>query len=44
MNEDSSVVVCDVRMAWSEPEIIEISVEQTKGLGGGGPDFGSELS
>jgi hypothetical protein len=44
MNEESSVVVCDARMEWSQPNIIEIAVEQTEGLGGGGPDFGSELS
>ncbi|MDD4972308.1 MAG: hypothetical protein PHT07_23005 [Paludibacter sp.] len=30
--------------AWIKPEIVVFSItEKTQGLGGGGPDFGSEL-
>jgi hypothetical protein len=31
--------------SWIKPEITVVSIaEETQGLGGGGPDFGSELS
>jgi hypothetical protein len=32
------------KKTWTTPQISEIRIEDTEGLGGGGPDFGSELS
>lgn len=37
--------LADVKETWSKPELLVMSIsENTLGLGGGGPDFGSELS
>lgn len=44
MTEDTNVVVQDVKQVWAQPDVKELAVENTAGLGGGGPDFGSELS
>lgn len=32
------------KKVWSTPALEVLDVEETAGLGGGGPDFGSELS
>ncbi len=29
---------------WTCPQLSELNLEETEGLGGGGSDFGSELS
>ena len=35
----------EVKETWNKPELVVMSItENTLGLGGGGPDFGSELS
>ena len=32
------------KLTWAPAVLVELDVEGTEGLGGGGPDFGSELS
>ncbi|RYG80957.1 MAG: paeninodin family lasso peptide [Alphaproteobacteria bacterium] len=32
------------KKTWTDPSIEVLDVGETEGLGGGGPDFGSELS
>jgi hypothetical protein len=42
--DNESVTVENDKKVWSPPVVEVIDIEETAGLGGGGPDFGSELS
>lgn len=44
MIEDTNVVVQDVKQVWTQPDVKELAVEDTAGLGGAGFDFASEAS
>lgn len=42
--ENEEAVFGPAKKAWSSPALEILDLEETAGSGGGGPDFGSELS